>query len=626
MAVILSSMPNAPKEYVIDLPKLSGGLNLWDLDYRMDANQSPDMQNLCWLDGSLSCRPGQSWITSENSPGVGYACFPDIFWGHVFLHIGGGIYSVNAADLDGAYEEEPLELSLVLSGVPENRGTFFRYGEALYYKNKGGYFKIAYNEGGSFTAGAVEAYVPVTHINMEPTTHAGEEYQPENRLSPTQTVWYSAVEGVTEYHLPVTGLDSVDKVVVDDVELEAGTGYKVDLVKGTVTFTEEPTFHDPFVANTVKITFTKQNTDAYNSIMGCPYAAVYGGDQSLCVVVGGCKAQPNAYFWCGNHAVMDPGYFPFEQYNFAGDTEEPITGFGKQQAMLVVFKEHSLGRVNFETTEMASGRVMLSMPYTRINDRIGCDLPWSIQLVENNLVFANTEGGVYLLRDSTSAYENNVVGISRNVNGGRRKSGLLAAVRSGEVTCSCNDGDRYWLVANGEAYLWDFSLSTYSEPSWFFYTNIHAHAFFRRNEDVFHLNRAGRLTAMRNTFMDYGGSIHKVYQFAAQSMGGYDRLKDVVSVVFTVRSDTNSSTRITYITDYEQRDDLTPIRAFSWVMMPRDLSRRYMGISRFATVARRKPKARHVRHFSMRLENNEAATDMTVISAQIFYRYQGRDR
>lgn len=625
MPVNLSSLPSPPKEYVVDLPRLNGGLNLWDLDYRMEANQSPDMKNLYWLDGALSCRPGQSWITAEQDLGVGYTCFQDLFWEHAFLHIGDGIYAVDVRNVESATDDMPLGMVKLLSGVPQSRGTFFRYGEALYYKNRGGYYKISYEDGG-FSVGNVEVYSPITYINMEPTTHAGDEYQPENRLCPQKTCWYSVVEGVTEYHLPVTELDSVDKVVVDDVELVDGEGYTVDLTAGTVTFAAEPKYHNPYVANTVKITFTKYNPDAYNSIMDCCYAAVYGGDQNLCVVLGGCRNQPNAYFWNGNNIVMDPGYFPFEQYNLAGDTEEEITGFGKQQNLLVVFKQRSIGRAEFGTTEMASGRVMLQMPYTRINDRIGCDLPWSIQLIQNNLVFCNTENGVYLLKDSTSAYENNVVSISRNVNGAERKLGLLNDVRKADVVASFNDGDRYWVVANGVAYLWDFGLSTYSEPSWFYYTNIHAVAFFRVIENCFHMNNTGRLTALRSHFTDYDEPIPKVYQFAAQTLGGYDRLKDVLSVIFVVRADTNSLINITYLTDYEVREDLTPIRAFSWRLSPRNLSHRFLGVVRFATVARRKPGARHVRHFSMRLENNDLATDMSVISAQIFYRYQGRDR
>ena len=150
--------------------------------------------------------------------------------------------------------------------------------------------------------------------------------------------------------------------------------------------------------------------------------------------------------------------------------------------------------------------------------------------------------------------------------------------------------------------------------------------FFQKNEYGFHLDGAGRVTALRRTYCDYDQGIPKVYQFAAQNMGGYDALKDVLSVIFVVRSDTNSLLNITYLTDYEQRADLTPVRAYSWSLAPRNLNHRYLGVTRFATVARRRPGCRHVRHFSMVLENDELATDMSVISAQIFYRYQGRDR
>ena len=425
--------------------------------------------------------------------------------------------------------------------------------------------------------------------------------------------------------MPVSDVDSVDEVVVDGTVLVSGTDYTLE-EGGVIRFAAAPTHHDPVRVNTVKITYTKANDEAMASVMDCPYAAVYGGNQNVLVVVGGCDAQPNAYFWCGSHTVMDPGYFPMEQYNLAGDTEEKITGFGKQQAMLVIFKEKSIGRAEMGVTEMGSGRVLITLDYTAINSRIGCDLPWTIRLVENNLVFCNTESGVYLLKDSTAAYENNVVGISRNVNGGVRRDGLLRAVRTGEVAAGLNDGDRYWLVAGGEVYVWDFSISGYNKPSWFYFTNIGAVAFFGRREAIYHLDGSGRLTAMRKTYLDYGEGIEKVYQFAAQTLGGYDRLKDVTGVIFVVRAESNCLVDITYLTDYETRKDKTPIRAFAYNLVPRDLTRRYLALNRFAVVARRRPGTRHVRHFAMRLENSEPATDMAVVSAQIFYRYQGRDR
>lgn len=613
--VSLSKLPTPNKEYAIDFPRLDGGLNNWELDYRLGANESPEMKNLWWMDGALCCRDGQVYLTNWAPAGAGLSAYDRLFWGHGFFHIGTALYY---ADLSaGADAVTPTQL---LTGVPANPGSWFSYGGDLYYKNKGGYYRIQYtpDDASLFSAGSVEAYDPIIQINTEPTTGAGDAYQPENRLSAKKTVWYSTVAGVTEYHLPVQDVGSVDAVIVDDV---AVTDYTVDLASGVVKFGTEPTHHDPVRVNTVKITFTKVNKDAYDSVMDCKYAAVYGGEQNICIVLGGCDAQPNAYFWCGNNVAMDPGYFPMSQYNFAGATEEAITGFGVQQAMLVIFKEHSVGRAKMGTQEMGSGRVLLTMDYTNINTRHGCDLPDSIRLVANNLVFANTEQGVHIVLDSSAAYENNIMPISRKVD-----NTLLPLVRKAKSVVGFDDGDRYWLVSDGEVYAWDYTLSAYSDPSWFYFTGINGIAFLRSNTSKFHLNASGQLTEFRRTFADYDGAIEKVYRFSSQNMGSYDALKDVNSVIFVVRGDADSRIRIAYLTDYETREDLYPILSLTWRFGPRNLAYRFMGIRRFATVARRRPGCRHVRHFSMRLWNNEVRMDMGIISAQVFYCFQGRER
>lgn len=610
------------KEYVLSFPRLDGGLNLNELDYRMSSDQSPDMQNLLWRDGVLSSRDGQVWLTEDLELGTGYACFPQLFWGAAFFHIGDGLwYLPMEIGRDKASLLAPAKLC---GGVPENAGTFFCFAESLFYKNRGGYFRIDRKNDG-FAAEPVEAYTPVILINADPATAAGDEYQSENRISPSKTVWYTTDPGVKTYRLPVQNVDSVDKVEVEGNTL-AASDYTVDTAAGTITFVAEPEHHDPVVTNTVRITYTKGNPEAYRSIMDCTHAVAFGGDRNVCVVLGGGEMQPNAYFWSGNHAVMDPGYFPFEQYNHAGATAESITGFGKQQNMLVIFKERSVGRTVMGTTEMASGRVVLTMDYTPINERIGCDLPGTICLVENNLIFCNTQQGVHLLRDSSSAYENNIVCISKNVNGTDLRPGLLSKVRAEGMACCFDDDSNYWLVCGGDAYQWDYSISTYSDPSWFYHTNINAVAFFGSGNIRCHMNARGRITEFQRVFGDYGQAIQKRYQFATQTMGGYDRVKNISGVLFTVRSDTDTVIHITYTTDHEIRKDLTPIRSYSWRTVPRNLAYRYMGVRRFATVARRKPGCRHVRHFSMTLENNEFGADMSVVSAQIFYKLQGRER
>jgi hypothetical protein len=625
MAMVnMKYMPTPTQEYTANFTMLNGGLNLSELEYRLKNNESPEMKNLLWREGVLCSRDGQEWVSSDDTLGFGWSMYDRLFWYNLVVHIGTGLYYLRP------FDEEP-QLTLLLSGVPENRGTWFTYYGSLYYKNRGGYYKIDY-ENGTLTAAAVVGYVPVTVINASPSNGSGDLYQPENRISGSKTVKYNAVADVKDYFLPVDSVDSVDKVVVDGATLVEGTGYTVDLALGKVVFAVAPRVTDPPTNNTVEITYTKANPDAYNSVMDCIYASTYGGSGELCIVMGGCPAQPNAIFWNGNNIAMDATYFPFSQYQFCGDTDDPVTGFGKQQSFLVVFKEHSIGRVK-QDTQTIDGRVTIDMPYTAINAKIGCDLPYSIQLIDNNLVWCNTQQGVHFLKDSSYAYENNVEQISLKINGGPAKPGMLKSVREGVVS-SADDEKRYWLCCGDEAWVWDYEHTTYKDPSWYYMTNIKARAFATELDDMWHLDQYGRLTHFVRRFNDYGEPIEKVYRFASQYFGGYDRLKNVNSVIIVTRPDTNSEAVLTYITDYETRRDLTNLVHLAWHLAPRNLSYRSLAGIGFGAVFRRRPMCRRVKHFTMKLEgrmyNDDGEKiideDLSIVSAQIFYNYQGRLR
>ena len=615
--VSLSSMPSAKTEQCVSFDTLAGGLNLWELDYRLGANESPEMKNLMWRDGVLNCRDGQVWLSESTALGTGHACYERFFKGRIVAHIGQGLYSFEPAN-----GWQPRQLC---AGLPSVRGSFFMYSEALFYKTRGAYIKIS-GDGQTLTAEAVEGYVPITVINADPASGAGDLYQPENRLSGGKTVWYNAEEGVTEYHLPVGEIDRVDRVEVDGA-VQADSSYSVDRKTGTVTFLEAPPVTDPPTNNTVRITYTKANEEAMRSIMDCVYAETYGGTGSLCVVMAGCAAQPNAYFWNGNNVAMDAGYFPMQQYQLAGDSDDPISGFGKQQSYLVVFKENAVGRASISTQDIDE-RLYIDLPYVPINSQIGCDLPWTIRLVENNLVWCNTRKGVHMLRDSSAAYENNIECLSLKVNGSDAVNGLLRDVREAgaALACACDDDHRYWVTANSHAWVWDYKLSDYRNPSWFYWTNIGATAFVSELGEVYHLDEAGRLTHFQRVYADYDGPIEKVYRFATQHFGGYDRLKNVNSIQLVMRSDTNARATLSFISDYGTRTDQNTLGANNWLLSPRNLTFRSLKGRGFAETFRRRPMCRRVRHFTMRLENNLVGQDLSIVSAQIFYTTMGKSR
>lgn len=398
--------------------------------------------------------------------------------------------------------------------------------------------------------------------------------------------------------------------------------------EGLVTFRVAPPVTIPPTNNTVQITYRAENEIAYNNIMDCRFAHVYGGSNALCVVVAGSLTQPNAYFWSGQTNIdMDPTYFPMEQYQLAGDTVDPITGFGRQQSYLVIFKEGSVGRTTLNT-ETINDRVYISLPYVNINAKIGCDLPWSIQLIDNNLVWCNTEQGVHLLKDSSSAYENNIICISQKVNGSSQIAGILLATRAvdADTVCSSDDERRYWINANGKVWVWDYDISEYKNPSWFYYTNIDSRGYVFDHDKHWHIDEEGRLTKFSNIYSDYDGPIDKIYRFAVQNFGTYQVLKNVNKVRIQTRGDTDEDATLEYITDYEQRFDLTNLQSFSWHLLPRNLTYRDLSGTGFAYNFTRKPMCRRVRHFTMRLRNNNAGQDLAIVSAQMHYNYQGEER
>lgn len=671
----------SPTFKVIDISMLNGGLNLWELDYRLDMNQSPDLLNVYWRDGSLSSRQGQAYVydvsAEEEGSGYGnfYACYERPWQNYMIAHKGTKLYKIDPST--GAHT---AIYNGVLTAAPG--GNFFVFGGKLYYLSGHGEYLVI-NQ--SCVASDVAPYVPVVIVNRKPDGTGGDTFQDENRLSPKKKIRFTTDGTSKDYNLPsgytpmdataviieltspsaitykelqvfnnraafpTTGEANIYYLASDTSKYYQWTGgayveettapdltktFGVNRTTGVITFKNAPAAALTQSPSNLEVTISKADADTQNSILKCGCVTVYGGDTQLAVICGGTPKQPNAYFWSGSNLNgVDPTYFPFDYYNYAGaSAEEYITGFGKQQSMLVIFKERSIGKSYFSTVTI-DDMEHLKLPYTPVNDQIGCNLSKTIRLVQNNLVFANTYGGVYVLMDTTAYGENTVKRISRNINGdGVKAKGLLYDTRQVSSTgvTSFDDQQRYWIVVNRHAYLWDYSISSYNRNeeniSWFYFDNIKARDWFSTIDSVCYGAADGSIVKFIERFNDFGQPIMRKYTFATQNFGTYEVLKDVLKVIFSVRSDTDSAMTITYKTDYEIREDLTPIRAYGYRLAPRDLTHRSLQPMLFAGTAVRKPRCFHIRHFAMTLTNNTVNTDMSVVSAQILYRYNREDR
>lgn len=695
--VNMTHMPTPRAEHVLTFPPLTGGLNLYSPDYQLNNNESPDMENLWWRDGALCSRPGQLLKLDAANGTEGVSCYSELFNGYLVAQMSDGLYYCEPDEPDeysalysfaGASIPHGTFIRYGDSLYFKSNGAFVKIDTgvggltAQAITSDSAYAPVLYINTDMAT-GAGNAYQPWNRIgahhvlwydfgtSLSVVKFSGDGSTTRFSLSSVANFcrvsevtvngavranWYLDGSALVFYAAPETGSENIDVVVTtwlqslqipkllpsgypDSIDFlrisgTAVTAFTYDSTTGVLAFTTAQTCSEALASNAIEVGVHGLYEDTYNSIMSCNIAAVYGGDQNLCMVFGGCAAQPNAYFWNGFNVAMDATYWPMEQYNLGGDTDDAVTGLIKQQGYLMILKRKSIGRADmtFTSTDISTSsgtkRMSISMNYTGINSKIGCDLPWTVQLVDNNVVFCNTEQGAHIILNTSAAYENNIQCLSTKVNGSVHRLGLLSDVRAVESdrVCSLDDEHRYWITANGKTWCWDYELSEPRNPSWFLFTETHAVGYCRDLDTVYHIRQDGSLSEMNNSGSDYGMPIKKRYQFATQMFGTYDRLKDISGLILSLRMDTDVKASIRYITDYESRKDLTDIEAAAYRLVPRNLVRRSLRPRKFALVVKRRPGCRHIRHFALLIESNELGFDMPVLSAQVFYKFSGRER
>lgn len=747
MYVDLSDLPSAPKKYQVALGTLYGGLNTARIPSEVGSSQCPELLNVVWRDGVLRSRQGQEYLPKNNQDGWSLAdmgkaepiAMYDRVWHDrlfaAFRYEENEVGRIVSYDLrTGVYQTiyEIEESNYILVDWHGASGSFFTFGEKLYYKHRNVYVEIEYipksepEDSDSVSAKSVEGYIPVIMINTN-SNGVGDLYQPENRLSAWKEVWYNLETGLAYEEIVCDGVTTVfylskkkpeqpqhgDLREILQVYIGAklgvqGTDYEVNLTSGSITvlgnapalglkltvtmllysFSYNLPIEDidrvdgspqikvwvknldtgeydqyrytseiqgegdfsysagqiifdssvnlggenayEFDANVrnrfIKVQYAKANETAKKAIDDCHVATTYGstGIEANCVVMAGSEAQPNAFFWSGSDENgANPAYFPIEQYNLVGEYDDPITAFGRQQNKLVIFQNRRISSATYSFTTL-DNRLIVSLNTITVNDKIGCDIPNSIQLIENNLVWANSRLGVMYLKDSTYAYETLVVRISGNINDDSKVSeqkGLLRNLQEAKVTCSMDDGQRYWLCVDGNAFIWDYSLQGYTANTeklcWFYANGINCVMFAQSETKIYGLigsDEDNWLTTFTDLYSDFGEPFEKTIRTQTQVFGTFEALKNVDTAVLTFNSAQCVKANVEYITDYFVRKDMTDIDS-------RYETEKTNGLNPIC-VRVRKPKCMHVHQFALRLSNQEPY-DLNLISAQIFYSFLG---
>lgn len=497
------------------------GINLSVTPTQIDPNQSPDMLNMNIDErGALNKRTGFERVF-PTSLGLGQINGlyeyrkPD---GTVLFLLAHGtkLYTQSG-------NEQPVQ---IYDGLADSRVDFFTM-NGLCYLLDGTHYLVYDGE----TIKDIEPYIPTLSISGEPSG-GGEPFEDFNLLGAGFKDSFSTLGTDKVFQLSLKGLDdtpvkaSTDGGVnFDKVE---GTDFTVDRTAGTVTFNVAP----PKGTNNVIIQAYKTYADKPNLIKKCRFHTNFGGSNDTRVFVGGNPDYPNEIWRSG---LFDPTYWP-ENGNYIFPSK--VQGFSKQYDYMVVEHEYGKHMVEYEI-----GDIEASFPSRPINDQVGTIASNSIQLIENNPV-SLSRNGVYRLIASNVRDERNVEHISDNIDARLLKETNL------ENAISVDYNKKYWLVLNGNAYIYDYSIG-----EWYIYNNIHASCFIERNREFyFGSSKEGLLYRFKKPtelfpYNDDGDFINAYWKSAKISFGIAERNKLIQKLFATMEPGMHTSCNFYYVSD-----------------------------------------------------------------------------
>lgn len=131
--------------------------------------------------------------------------------------------------------------------------------------------------------------------------------------------------------------------------------------------------------------------------------------------------EKSLVLWSG---LDNPLYFPENCCAYVGNSNQAVTGFGRQNDTLVIFKERETYYTQYMRNSDITAQNLIDQsvvdyaassvyfPMVQLHPNIGCDLPDTIQLCRNRLVWACSDGNVYTLMSEDQYSERNIYCIS----------------------------------------------------------------------------------------------------------------------------------------------------------------------------------------------------------------------
>ena len=214
-------------------------------------------------------------------------------------------------------------------------------------------------------------------------------------------------------------------------------------------------------SSNIEITAYKTDWDNYDKILNMTTSTEYGGGNGI---YGGSRVFLGGYknFICYSIA-RENTYFSENNYIAVGDSSS-VTAFGKMGESLIIFKPNSIYATQTTYSDSVSAEQIQNgsvadvattycyFPIYQLTNEVGCDIPNSIKLCLNRLVFANTSNNVYCLVTQSNNSQRNVYCLSQQI---KKKLNL------DKNAFSATFDDYYLLFCENRVYVLNYNRDSY---------------------------------------------------------------------------------------------------------------------------------------------------------------------
>lgn len=319
----------------------------------VDLKRSPDALNM-WKDyisthgTCVETRPGYIELYNLNEKINGFF----IYKNKAIVHSTTNLYAI-----DFPISEDSEKITL-LTTMNDTKSQMYLFGGYLYINDGINYLKY---DGSALKNVYSEAYVPTTTIGRKPSG-GGEKYEDVNLLTGQRINTFLGDGSSTAYYLDATGINSIDKVTIND---SVTTAYTVDLSQGKVVFNTAPGKPSIIGKDNVAIKFTKNVSGYRERILHCTIAKVFDNR----IFFSGNPDFPNALF----HSSVNAPYYISDLDYYEDGVETPIKSLVVGNNVLWVLKSSNNNKdtifYHTPTIDAEYGRIY---PKSQGNVSIGC--------------------------------------------------------------------------------------------------------------------------------------------------------------------------------------------------------------------------------------------------------------